>query len=299
MAKMAAAGRRAGKTLSPVGKRFAQPFHRSSADQESRLAGDQTVQQPSNVIRLPEAMQTTPAQVASDQIVQQPSNVIQPSEPIQTMPTQVAPMAYPRQTVADATPQLPIETHATPSDLPVAVSIPSAANVGEFHSILRPGPAATGSVAALPTSGPSMQSDSIPLPTTEIAEITPLPPRAPESMLAQPTELTPTPDGTNRSIRQPESMLSPSVPPGPVYPLARPSTQLAAAAPGPVCPTDMMRPVKPQEADTASVRRPSTTQHSRVSDEISPDASLQLPDSMLPAAISTASRQLGQPALVR
>src|SRR6476620_6828701 len=56
-AKLAAAGRRAGRTLSPVGKRLAQPFHRSSADHDSKLAGDQTVRQPGNVMQPQETMQ--------------------------------------------------------------------------------------------------------------------------------------------------------------------------------------------------------------------------------------------------
>ena len=47
VAKLAEAGRRAGQTLSPVGKRFAQPFHWPRAGRDSQIASDQTVQQPS------------------------------------------------------------------------------------------------------------------------------------------------------------------------------------------------------------------------------------------------------------
>jgi hypothetical protein len=294
ISKMAEAGKRAGKSLSPVGKRLTQPFHWRSPARDSQLAGEQTAQQPGNTIQVPESMQTMPAQVAS------------------------RPDAKFR--ISDATPQTSDDAPAVPGDLPSDVSPPITANAGEFHSIQQPDMDSTESVIASPTTNPSMKgADTYSIRDTEPTALPSNPQRGSKSLLVQPTELVPTFDAPavepnrqkpaaspkanrgNRTIQQPESLISSSAPTRSTNAGTRLPRQapVVNAAPARLRLPEMVLPVNQQEANANSGRRTRITQDVRISDRVAPEGQYRITDTVLPAAGSTANRTLWQPDVVR
>jgi len=294
VSKLAEAGKRAGKSLSPVGKRLAQPFHWHSAGPDSQLAGDQIVQQPSNKIQVPESMEAQPTQVAS------------------------RPEAKFR--ISDATPQVPEAAPAAPADLSPAVSVPITTNTGEFHSIQQPNMEDTEPVVISPTPSASLrESNSYSIRDPEPTMSPSSPQRGPEPTLAQPAELVPTfeapADEPNRqkpatlprvnavprSIQQPDAVLSSSAPARPSNTASHAVRQAPAgnAAPARLRLPDMVLPAKPQEADADPGQRPRLTQSVRITDRVASEGHYRISDSVLPAAGSTATRTLWQPDAVR
>jgi hypothetical protein len=305
VSKLAEAGKRAGKSLSPVGKRFTQPFHWRSPSRDSQLAGEQTVQQPGNTIQVPESVQTIPAEKP---------------ESMPSMPTRIASRPDAKFKISDATPQISGDAPSVPGESPPAASLPITADSGEFHSIQQPNMDATDSVVASPTTDPPMagknsysirDNESTMLPSSTQSGL--------RSMLVQPTELVPAfeapaegpsrqkpaasprANNRNKSIQQPEAVLSSSAPgrsanTGSHQPR---QTAVVTGAPAQLRLPDMVLPAKPQEADEGPGQRPRSTQGVRISDRVAPEAKYRISDSVTRTAASTATRTLWQPDAVR